>query len=51
MVDQILREAERTGRMTPLKQAALLHLRMAYVFEMLETVEQTGDQIIAVTQQ
>lgn len=46
LVDQILQEAAQANHLTPYKEAALQHLRMAYLFEMLAEAEKTGNRII-----
>lgn len=48
VVDQIVQEAEQANRLTPFKQAALQHLRMVYMFEMLAEAEKTGNRLIDV---
>jgi hypothetical protein len=48
VADRILQEAVQANRLTPFKEAALQHLRMAYLFEMLSEAEKTGNRIIDV---
>lgn len=48
VVDRLLQQAEQANRLTPFKGAALQHLRMAYLFEMLAEAERTGNQVIQV---
>jgi hypothetical protein len=47
-VDRLLQEAAQANRLTPFKVAALDHLRMVYLFEMLAAVEETGQRLITV---
>lgn len=46
VVEQIIQEAAQANRLTPYQEAALQHLRMAYLFEMLAEAEQTGNRLI-----
>ena len=48
VVDRMLQEARQVNHLTPFQEAALQHLRMAYLFEMLAEAEKTGNRLIAV---
>lgn len=45
-MDRIRQAAELSGNLTPFQQEAITHIQMAYLFEMLATVEQTGDDLV-----
>lgn len=46
-VEQCYQEAVQANRMTPFKAAALQHLQLAYLFELLTVVEEAGELMIA----
>lgn len=45
LVDRMLRDARQTNRLSPFQEAALQHIRMAYLFEMLAEAERTGNRM------
>jgi hypothetical protein len=45
---QMVQASAVNGRITPLKQAALHHLRQAYLYEMLTIVDDTNAEIVTI---
>src|SRR5215218_1910882 len=43
---QAIQQAEQSGRLTPFQQAALYYRTRAYMYELLATVEATGESIV-----